>query len=279
MNTDRTVVALPDAVPTVRAANYMPVAQGREWGPRAIGDWELIFVVRGEMAYRRIGGNITKLYQGDVLCITPGEEHCYTNTTGGEAVFSCIHLEIGPGRWRSGDYTLASHPPLVTSTGSDPVFPYLFKHCSDTFEGYDPYRSRLVNVIAHEIWLHLASIWKSPATQAPSPRTRRMQEFLRERLEQPVSRQDLAEAFHLSPERVNAIFKREVGVSPGAFVQRERVILAYEKLAYEGLSVKEAAYSTGFTDPFHFSKVFKKIMGIPPSHLLQCSGRCPKDSR
>ena len=87
---------------------------------------------------------------------------------------------------------------------------------------------------------------------------------------------DLAKAFGMTPEHVNAIFKREVGVSPGAFINRERVLKAYDLLVYEGLSVKETAFRTGFGDPFHFSKVFKKIMGMPPSYLLHSNERLPK---
>ena len=32
------------------------------------------------------------------------------------------------------------------------------------------------------------------------------------------------------------------------------------------LSVGEVAYSTGFSDQLYFSRVFKKYMGVPPSH-------------
>jgi AraC-like DNA-binding protein len=40
---------------------------------------------------------------------------------------------------------------------------------------------------------------------------------------------------------------------------------AHRLLTDEGLSVKETAARVGFDDAFYFSRVFKKVMGIPPS--------------
>ena len=41
---------------------------------------------------------------------------------------------------------------------------------------------------------------------------------------------------------------------------------AYECLQH-GMSIKETAYSIGYIDPNYFSKVFKKIIGYPPSQI------------
>ena len=265
-----------DMRPVVAMANVVQAKVGTAWGPRILRDWELVFVVRGEFTYTPVGEDAITAVGGDVLCIPPGEDHvlrCQGGAGAGDAVISCMHLELFEGRWIAGDYALASLPPRLTPTGGDPLFHFLFKRCRDVFEGYDPYRSELVNAMACEIVLLLASIWKQAPPRQASPRARRMQTFLRQRVKGAVSRHDLAKEFGLTPEHVNVIFKREVGVSPRAFINRERVLLAYDLLMYEGLSVKEVAYRTGFTDPFHFSKVFKKIMGMPPSYLLHSYGR------
>jgi transcriptional regulator GlxA family with amidase domain len=89
--------------------------------------------------------------------------------------------------------------------------------------------------------------------------------WLRQHLTEPVSRRDLAARLYVTPEHINAMFKKELGISPTQFVHRERVLLANRLMLTEGLSVKEAAARTGFCDQFYFSKVFKKVMGVPPS--------------
>jgi AraC-like DNA-binding protein len=45
-----------------------------------------------------------------------------------------------------------------------------------------------------------------------------------------------------------------------------RIKRAVELLADSDLNVSESAYSLGFSDPFHFSKTFKKETGLSPAH-------------
>lgn len=63
-------------------------------------------------------------------------------------------------------------------------------------------------------------------------------------------------------------FSREVGQAPAAFVRKVRCQLARTFLE-EGLSVAETAERLGFSNPFHFSRVFKSATGVAPSTLKQ----------
>ncbi len=58
-------------------------------------------------------------------------------------------------------------------------------------------------------------------------------------------------------------FKRLKGISPYRFLLTERVRLAKQFLS-EGLTVKETAVRVGMSDPYHFSRLFKKIAGKGP---------------
>ena len=42
---------------------------------------------------------------------------------------------------------------------------------------------------------------------------------------------------------------------------------AAEFLVEKGGMVKEAALLVGFTDPYHFSRCFKAVHGVPPRNL------------
>jgi AraC-like DNA-binding protein len=59
-------------------------------------------------------------------------------------------------------------------------------------------------------------------------------------------------------------FKILAGISPGKFCAQKRIEESARMIAETNFSFKKIAYILGFCDEYHFSKVFKKIMGIPP---------------
>jgi AraC-like DNA-binding protein len=61
------------------------------------------------------------------------------------------------------------------------------------------------------------------------------------------------------------LFKRFDSQSPYQYLMQMKMNLAAQRLQSPNSSVKEVALEFGFSDPFHFSRVFKRIFGIPPS--------------
>jgi len=264
------LVLKPDDIrPTVRVANYFDVPSGRVWGERVIPDLELILIVEGRFAYEAAREDAIPLAAGDVLCIPPSTPHVFGRTDrAGRAVISCIHGELADdGTWAAGDYRLDPSPQVVTHLEADREAHGLFRRCAAVFEGYSRCRAPLLRAVACEIWLRLAERWTSGEDHRLSLRMERMVAYLRAHLCEPVSRRDLAREFSVTPEHVNALFKKELGVSPTQFVHRERAQLAYRYLRDDRLSVKEVAARVGFSDPFYFSKVFKRVMLVPPSDV------------
>jgi AraC-like DNA-binding protein len=73
----------------------------------------------------------------------------------------------------------------------------------------------------------------------------------------------------VSADHLRRQFRRETGLSPVRYVQEKRIAEAKRLLGVAGFSVKEASYQTGFQDPYYFSRLFKKIVGKPPSAFCQ----------
>ena len=65
------------------------------------------------------------------------------------------------------------------------------------------------------------------------------------------------------------LFKEVTGLSPIMYFNRMRIEYAKTLLRQDStLSIKEIAASSGFPDPYYFSRVFKKITGYSPSDYL-----------
>jgi len=77
---------------------------------------------------------------------------------------------------------------------------------------------------------------------------------------------ELAELLSVSPSTLSHQFAMEKGEPPMAWVRRARVQIARRYLE-QGLSVCDTAERMGFANPYHFSRVFKQVAGITPSHV------------
>lgn len=81
----------------------------------------------------------------------------------------------------------------------------------------------------------------------------------------PISLDELA---YLSGRSLSS-FKRDFqdiyGESPARWIREKRLAKAHEMLRSSSLSVADVAYSLGFENPTHFSRIFKQQYGYAPS--------------
>jgi AraC-like DNA-binding protein len=76
---------------------------------------------------------------------------------------------------------------------------------------------------------------------------------------------ELASAAGMSPRHFTILCHRLFTAAPARFLLELKLRRAEEMLRYRGLRVKEVSQALGFANPFHFSRVFKRIYGRPPS--------------
>ncbi|MCE7990280.1 MAG: AraC family transcriptional regulator [Caldilinea sp. CFX5] len=261
-------VTVAEIQPVVRIANYHDVLPLQSWPQRIIPDLQLILIVQGHYEYVE-NHLVIPVQPGEILWIEPGIRHTFRHVDAAAAgLISSIHLELLPtGSWAAGDYRLAQAPERLTRVTDMAYLQERFWRMAQIFGSYLPHRELLTGVIAREIMLLLLGHWQQPVTSKLSPRMEAMLTFIRAHLQQPLSRQTLAAAFGVSPEHINLLFRRELGMPPSAVINRERVMLAYRLIHEQGKSAKEAAYAVGYSDPFYFSRVFKRTLGIPPSQV------------
>ena len=60
------------------------------------------------------------------------------------------------------------------------------------------------------------------------------------------------------------LFKRFDTQSPYQYLLNLKMAYAADRFRETGILVKEISYELGFSDPFHFTRVFKKVFGVSP---------------
>jgi AraC-like DNA-binding protein len=79
---------------------------------------------------------------------------------------------------------------------------------------------------------------------------------------------DVATACHVNAPYLCRLFKRYSAESPYQLLIRLKMRHAADLLNGDAPLIKQAAQATGFDDPYHFSRVFKKVYGVSPKAFL-----------
>ena len=116
---------------------------------------------------------------------------------------------------------------------------------------------------------------RSPAPSSSLRRTASIVERLRETLlrgaksdEPPPDLATLSREVGLSRFQTLRLFRRHYGVTPRAFHLHFRLALARHSLR-AGASLAEVAASCGFVDQSHFTKQFKRLVGVTPGQYAR----------
>ena len=89
--------------------------------------------------------------------------------------------------------------------------------------------------------------------------------YIREHLHAALTLRDLAAVAHLSPYHFARRFKESTGLSPHQYVIARRIEWAKELLrGEEDLSLAQVAARVGFWDQGHFTRHFKRLVGVTP---------------
>lgn len=88
--------------------------------------------------------------------------------------------------------------------------------------------------------------------------------FMKTNLEETLTIDKLANQACFSVSRYSELFKQKTGYSPIQYFIRLKIQKACEYLYFTNLNIKEICKKVGFEDPYYFSRMFKKQIGISP---------------
>jgi AraC-like DNA-binding protein len=85
---------------------------------------------------------------------------------------------------------------------------------------------------------------------------------------QPLTVSVAAAACRMLPFKFGRQFKETYGMDFRDYVVRFRIREACRLLRNPDAQISEVGYAVGFSEPAYFTKTFKKLIGVPPSHVV-----------
>lgn len=93
---------------------------------------------------------------------------------------------------------------------------------------------------------------------------RKVSAHIEANLGQPLRSGDLARLVRLSPGHFSRTFRSSFGCSPLQYVMRRRVERAQRLMLSTDTPLAQIALDCGLADQAHFSRVFRKVVGVSP---------------
>lgn len=101
----------------------------------------------------------------------------------------------------------------------------------------------------------------------------RCRQHIESRWGQIATLEQLAHECQVDPAYVCRLFRRFDHQTPYQYLLRQKMTHAANRLTERGATIKQVAHELGFSDPFHFSRVFRKVMGLPPGQFARMHHR------
>jgi AraC family transcriptional regulator len=97
----------------------------------------------------------------------------------------------------------------------------------------------------------------------------RIRELLQERFSENLSLDQVAAAVGIHPVHVARVFRQRYGCTLGDYLRKLRVEYACRQLATSDTPLVAIALAAGFADQSHFTKTFKRYMGMTPTQFQE----------
>jgi AraC-like DNA-binding protein len=225
------------------------------------------FVARGT-GQLTLRGQTTPLAAGSIFTYGRGMAHHISCTPQQPLTKYFVVLSGKAGRDLMHECRLApgtvgrvSHPEQIQQ-----IFEDLIKHGRDDH----PDRHRMCAMVAQYLIIKIGDL-AVPGDTASTSRAfttyQRCRQYIGDHYLTIKNLNDVAEACHVDRAYLCRLFQRFGREQPGHYLLHLRLNRAADLIQNSELMIKEVSDKLGFSDPYNFSRAFRRAFGVPPGHL------------
>jgi YesN/AraC family two-component response regulator len=290
------MLAIPmDILPKIRLVGYVSYKTPWLHFKRNVNEYVLYFMKSGEMHLQEDGVEYI-LKKGDSFLLEPNLEH------EGTAKHACdyyyihfTHTEIQPVEIEDlhtlarrvlleegsvpspAEHAICYLPKFVRFSTSTRLqhFYHFLNEMVQLYHGRS-YNRTLTAMRLSELFIEISREYLKTALESNHQKSTKslikvnaLLDFIHLNYAQKITGTDIEQAFECNFDYINRVFSQITGHTITKYINQVRINHAKELLDATHLSIGEIGYLTGLEDPYYFSKVFKKYVGMPPSEYYK----------
>lgn len=234
---------------------------------RILNEYQLLYLTEGEGIFQSANQKPTRIKEGDLFLLFPGEWHTYhpLPQKGWKSYWIGFKGRNVDDRVRAG--FLSPTKPIYHVGFSSEIVHLYDEAFSKAKEEAAYSQQTLAGIVNHLVGLMYSLerniILNKDYNYADIMNRARLR--IRESLESNLTIQKIAEELGIGYSNFRKLFKEYTGVAPAMYQQELRLQRAKEMLSTTNISIKEIAYRLNFDSPDYFSAKFKIKTGRKPS--------------
>ncbi len=249
---------------TLRGIGYrQPMVPGIVNRPAGTGDYFFLYCYQD--VYLRLSEEDVRHKPHTMIAWDPTQGHYYGHPKQ-RWIHSWLHCDgTFVARWFR-ETRMPRNSPFVVSDPTLIEEPLLQCHRELTRTGA-PDKRILGNLLENLIRGLAREAQRTPSSQViPAPFVE-IRHYMQAHFEKPFRLEDLARRVHISVPHFCSEFKRYFNVAPIEYLIHLRLQRAVYLLRNRNMRIGEIAEGSGYTDVYHFSKLFKKHYGVSPKGM------------
>lgn len=214
---------------------------------------------------------------GQYILLPAGEEHFGFRCSEGRVSYLWAHFRTDCGFEAVSDggdeYTYLL--PEVSSVSSSGRTAQLFHQLMDMSLEENHYTKKMSDYAVSLLLMELSREYfrSRDAGISLPPLVISAREWIKNHYFLPFEVSELAETLGYRADYLSSVFKKNMGVSIVRYTNGLRIKTAKTLLSNYSVTIKEAAFSCGFSDEKYFMKVFKEFEGMTPAQYKNSFGR------
>src|ERR1700722_10862761 len=227
----------------------------------------ILIVCMSGQGWFEIDGRRKPLRRNQALLVPRDKPHAYGASQRDPWTIQWVHFTGEDAAYYltllRGGFTLNIHPDLTPKI--DQLFGEVYEALASGF-------SQQNIICAAQIVRHiLGTLFFNNKAFSPNTKAARFRNlenvlrFMKKNINTTLTISEMAEQAGLSPPHFSRLFSQQAGVPPMEYFIHMKIQRACRFLTLTPLSIKEISSRLGYSDQYYFSRIFHKVMGIPPA--------------